>query len=237
MGLGASFGEELVPTLGGLLLFGRDERVTELLPQAGLVLTRFGGVAASAAVVERVHLRGNLIRLFEGALSFVRRYADLWDARPSQRARLGHKTGAEAGASDEATADTLPLTEVADEEFLRGRANYHRGVIIEALTNSLVHRDWSARERQAHLDLYDDSLEFVNPAQMIELPIGSLRYGVASAPNPRLKSIFTNQHYGVPVARGGVPMIFAEATAFARRAPEGPAITGGEFRLKVHGLC
>jgi hypothetical protein len=72
---------------------------------------------------------------------------------------------------------------------------------------------------------------------MLELPVISLRYGVASAPSPRLKAIFTNRHYGLPAAHGGIPMIFEEATAFARRAPEGPSIANNEFRLKVYGLC
>jgi hypothetical protein len=31
-------------------------------------------------------------------------------------------------------------------------------------------------------------------------------------------------------------MICAETINFARRAPEGPTITNGEFRLKIHGL-
>ena len=79
--------------------------------------------------------------------------------------------------------------------------------------------------------------EIVNPSPAMELPIISLRYGVASPPNPRLKAIATNQHYGVPVVNGGVPMLFAESTAFARRAPEGPTIANGEFRLKLFGLC
>jgi hypothetical protein len=31
-------------------------------------------------------------------------------------------------------------------------------------------------------------------------------------------------------------MICAEMVNFARRAPEGPSITNGEFRLKFHGM-
>ncbi len=36
---------------------------------------------------------------------------------------------------------------------------------------------------------------------------------------------------------GGLSMLFAQSLDFARRAPEGPAITNGEFRLKIYGLC
>jgi hypothetical protein len=86
------------------------------------------------------------------------------------------------------------------------------------------------------INIYDDSFEFINPSQPIELPVISLRYGVTAPHNPRLKAIFTNQHYGLPTARGGVPMICAESTNFSRRAPEGPSIANGEFRLKIYGL-
>jgi len=237
MGLVVNFGDELVPTLGGLLLFGLHERVTELLPQASLLLTRLSGVDAGAPVVEQVHLKGNLFRLFEGALNFVSRYADLWDTRPSRGALLRREAAPEAAPSEETGGQPAAAGAEPQDQFLRGRANYHRGVVIEALTNALIHRDWSVRERQARLNLYDDSIELINPARVIALPIISLRYGVASAPNPRLKAIATNRHYGLLAAHGGIPMIFEEALAFARRAPEGPTITNGEFRLKVHGLC
>jgi ATP-dependent DNA helicase RecG len=223
LGLTASYKNSVLPTLGALLLFGLHERVVELLPQAQITLTRYGGANAHAPVVERQQLQGNLLRLFEGALSFVRRYADLWDAKPSRRALGGAQTEGEASPAQ------------TDEDLLLGRANYHRGAVVEALTNMIAHRDWSARGREARLNVYDDAVEFINPAQMIELPISSLRYGIAQPPNPRLKAVFTNRHYGTTPAHGGLPMIFEESANFARRAPEGPAITNHEFRLKIHG--
>ena len=222
MGLAIKLGEETIPTVGGLLLFGRNDRLAEVFPRADLQLTRYSGTDTSAAVVERIHARGNLLSLFDAALGFVRRYADVWDVRPSRRM----------------VAEQADVAEKLEETFVRGRANYHRASVIEALINSLVHRDWSPREQQTRLNIFDDSIEIVNPASAMELPIISIRYGVASPPNPRLKAIATNQHYGIPVVSGGgVPMLFAESTAFSRRAPEGPAIANGEFRLKLFGLC
>jgi ATP-dependent DNA helicase RecG len=218
MGLAVKFEDELLLTVGGLLLFGLNDQVAKLLPRADLLLTRFSGNDPNSPVIERLDLHGNLFRLFDGALGFLSRYVDLWDARPSRKTREQQQGEAEPDA------------------FLQSRANYHRGAIIEALTNSLAHRDWSVRDRQARINIYDDSLEFINPAQPPELPIISLRYGVVAPHNPRLKAIFTNQHYGLPAAHGGVPMICAETIGFARRAPEGPSIANGEFRLKIHGL-
>ncbi len=231
MGVAVSFDDEFMPTVGGLLLFGLNERVAALLPRAGITLTRFSGAAAVShhtasqaaphPVIERVALQGNLFRLFEGTMNFVRRYADLWDDRPSRRV-LQH-------TSEAAAAET-------GKPLVAARANYHRSVIIEALTNLQVHRDWGASGQPARINLWDDCIEFINPSEMPELPIISLRYGVGSAPNPRLKAILTNRHYGLPTTRGGIPMIFEESISFARRAPEGPAIANHEFRLKIYGL-
>jgi len=215
MGLTVKIEDELFLTAGGLLLFGLNDRVAVLAPQANLRITRYSGDDQNSPVIEESILQGNLFRLFDGALSFINRYVDLWDARPSRKTRE-QKTG--------------------EDPFLKSRAGYHRGAIIEALTNSLAHRDWSERARVARINIYDDCFEFINPSQPIELPVISLRYGVAAPHNPRMKAILTNQHYGLPTARGGVPMICAEATNFSRRAPEGPSITNGEYRLKIYGL-
>jgi ATP-dependent DNA helicase RecG len=215
MGLVVKVEDELFLTAGGLLLFGLNDRLAVLAPQANLRVTRYSGDDQNSPVVEQSILQGNLLRLFDGALGFINRYVDLWDARPSRKARE---------------------QKIEGDSFLQSRAAYHRPCVIEALTNSLVHRDWSERARVARINIYDDVVEFINPSQPIELPVISLRYGVASPHNPRMKPIFTNQHYGLPMARGGVPMICAEATNFSRRAPEGPSITNGEFRLKIYGL-
>ncbi len=222
MGLSVKIGDELLPTIGGLLLFGENDRVIELIPRSDLMIARFSGNDHNSPVIERSHLSGNLFRLFDGAFSFITRYVDLWDARPSRKALESGPPG--------------KLQENNDDSFLSGRANYHRGVIIEALTNSIVHRDLSARDRQARIDIYDESIEIVNPVQIAELPVISMRYGVNCPPNPRIKAIFTNRHYGIPESHGGIPMICAETNNFAKRAPAGPTITNGEFRLKIHGL-
>ncbi|MBO0801118.1 MAG: putative DNA binding domain-containing protein, partial [Blastocatellia bacterium] len=129
MGLAVKFNDEHLPTIGGLLLFGINDSVAHLIPRADLLLTRYSGNDSSAPVIEANHLRGNLYCLFDGALNFIKRYVDLRDQRPSRK-----------------TLESDP--------FLAGRANYHHESIVEALTNSLVHRDWSARDRQARINIY-----------------------------------------------------------------------------------
>lgn len=208
LGLAVRIGEEIIPTFSGLLLFGQHEKVPQFIPQANLVLTRFGGNNSEAPIIEREQIKGNLLWLFEASMRFISRYVDLWEQRPSRKA-------------------------LSEEEQQFSRANYHQGAVVEALTNSLLHRDWSLTDKTARINIYEDCLEFINPARPPELPINAVRYGIEQAPNPSLKTVFMNRHYGLTLAQGGVPMILAEATAFARRTPEGLTINGQEFRLKM----
>jgi ATP-dependent DNA helicase RecG len=210
LGLAVRIGDEILPTFSGLLLFGLHEKVPRFIPQAAVTLTRFGGNSGAVPVIERQQVQGNLLWLFEGATKFMSRYVDLWEARPSRKA-------------------------LSEEEEQFSRANYQQGAVIEALTNFLVHRDWSATEKPARINLYEDSLEFINPARPLELPINSVRYGIEQAPNPSLKTVFMNRHYGLTLTAGGIPQLMAETLAFARRAPEGLTIQGQEFRLKLYG--
>ncbi len=232
MGLAVKIEDDWLPTVGGLMLFGLNERIAELMPRADVLLTRFSGAfpkAGNSPVIESHRLQGNLLRLADGSLNFIKRFVDLRETRPSRKTR------------ENGLVQTIEEI-IADShgQFVPGRANYHRGAIVEALTNFLAHRDMSARDRQARINIYDDCLEFINPAQPPELPLASLRYGLTCPPNPRLKAIFTNRHYGAATAAettdGGIAMICAETINFARRAPDGPTLTNNEFRLKIHGL-
>lgn len=212
MGLAVKFLDELHPTVAGMLLFGMSDRVEQLIPNSGFTLTRYSGSTNSSSIVERLQMHGNLLRVFDSAMNFITRYADLWDSRPSRK------------------------TLEAEDSFVNGRANYHRGAVIEALTNSLVHRDWSVRDKPACMNIYDNAIEIINPAANLPLPLISLRYGIAETPNPRLKAVFTNLNYGIKTVHGGFPMLWTEAVNFAKQPPEGPAINNGEFRIKLFGF-
>ena len=81
--LATNSGRGLVPTFAGMLLFGHDASVRRLLPHASVIATRFSGDTNQSPVVERVELSGNLGTVYESAVRFVTRYADLWDTRPN----------------------------------------------------------------------------------------------------------------------------------------------------------
>src|SRR5437773_8063245 len=81
--LATNTGSDVTPTVGGILLFGRNESVARILPRASLTATRFSGDTNQAPVIERVELSDNLATIYEAAWRFLRRYCDLQDSRPA----------------------------------------------------------------------------------------------------------------------------------------------------------
>jgi len=205
--------DEVTPTVAALVVFGHDESVAKLLPRTSLVATRFGGINSQAPVIERVELQGNLATLYESAHRFVKRYCDLWDTRM-----------------------TLPP---ADETApVVARANYHRGVVSEAISNALIHRDLVVRDVTTRLHIFDHAIEIVNPRRSTGFApqaLKSIRFGMQQRLNPRTASIFWNPAYGLKLVRGGLPMVLREARLFSGRLPEIVAFND-EFRLRIHGI-
>jgi ATP-dependent DNA helicase RecG len=206
---------ETIPTVAGVLLFGLDESVAELLPRASIVATRFAGDNTQAAVVERAQLSGNLLTLYEAALRFVRKYADLWEIRP--------RTFAAAAMED------APVV---------ARSNYHLGAVSEALANALTHRDLALREIVTRLHLFDRSIEIINPrrtAGFAPTAQKAIRYGVPQRLNPQLAAIFSSPAYGLELAQGGLPTLLREARLFSGRRAEIHSFND-EFRIRLHGV-
>jgi predicted HTH transcriptional regulator len=211
--LASSNSQEVVPTVAGLLLFGFDERVTELLPRAAVVATRFSGDSLQSPVVEKEKLTGNLVTLFESLTRFITRYCDLRDSRP--------KT----------------VFEDQEQSPVPARANYHRGVVAEALTNLLAHRDLALRDQPSRLHIFDHSLEFVNPRRSPGFsPVAqkAIRYGVPQQLNPQLAAILKSPAYGLKLPFRGLPQLLREAKRFSNRKAEIVAFND-EFRLRVYG--
>jgi ATP-dependent DNA helicase RecG len=213
--LAAGSGSETIPTVAALLLFGRDERVAELLPRSQIVATRFAGETTQAAVVERAQLSGNLHTLYEAALRFISRYCDLWDARPRR----------------------FPASEVGDAPVV-ARANYHRGAVNEGVANALVHRDLALRDFVTRIHVFDRSIEIINPRRSVGFAPAAqkaIRYGVPQRLNPQLAAIFHNAAYGLKLAPGGLPELLRHSRTFAGRRAEIFAFND-EFRLRFYGI-
>lgn len=208
-------GSEVIPTVAAILLFGKDERVTDLFPRTAVLATRHAGDSVQSPIVERAKLNGNLHSLFESSLSFLRRYCDLWDERP--RNLLG---------AEDSDSPVLP------------RANYHRGAIQEAIANMLVHRDLVIREQPTRINIFDRVVEIVNPRRTAGFaPVAqkAIRYGLRQQLNPQIAAIFASPGYGLSFPSGGLPMLMRESRLFSRRRVEIVAFND-EFRLRIFGL-
>jgi predicted HTH transcriptional regulator len=208
-------GDEAVPTFAGILLFGRDERVANLLPRTMVTLRRYAGDSIQSPEIESIRLGGNLLTLYESSLKFIERYCDLWDMRPKgiQDAKQG-------------------------ESPIEARSNYQRGAVSEAIANLLVHRDLSVRDLQTRINVFDHSIEFVNPRRSSGFSPQAqkaIRYGIPQRLNPQVTAIFNSPAYGVALPGGGLPALLKRARLFAGRRAEIHAFND-EFRLRIYGV-
>jgi ATP-dependent DNA helicase RecG len=212
--LATGYAGEVVPTVAGLLLFGRDDRLAQLLPRAAVTATRFAGPSLQAPVVERLSITGNLLTIYEATMRFVTRYCDLWEARPR----------------------SFPAGEV-DDSPVAARANYQRDSVCEAVCNLLVHRDLALRDVPTRLNIFDNSIEFINARRTVGFaPVAqkAIRYGVPQRLSPQLLAIFSSPAYGLKLPHGGLPMLLRASRVFSGRRTELNAIND-EFRLRLHG--
>lgn len=211
--LATANGNDVVPTVAGLLLFGHDRRIEELLPRAGVVATRFSGDSLQSPIVERVKLTGNLLNLYEGLTAFITRYCDLRDTRPKMSGEV-----------------------IEEDSPVPARGNYHGGAVFEAITNLLVHRDLALRDQTSRLHIFDHSLEFINPRRSAGFsPVAqkAIRYGVPQRLNPQLASFLVNPAYGLKLTLRGLPQLLRETKRFSNRRSEIVAFND-EFRLRIY---
>ncbi|HET6979689.1 MAG TPA: RNA-binding domain-containing protein [Pyrinomonadaceae bacterium] len=209
--LATNDGQDIVPTVAGLLLFGHDDRVTELLPRGSVTATRFSGDSLQSPIIERVKLSGNLLTLYEGLTLFLRRYCDLAEVRPKS---------------------------FSEESPVQARSSYHLGVVTEAITNMLAHRDLALRDLPSRLNVFDHSLEFVNSRRSVGFsPVAqkAIRYGIPERLNPRLAAVLTNAAYGLKLSLRGLPALLREAKRFSNRKAEIVSFND-EFRLRIYGI-
>lgn len=211
--LAAEYGGSIAPSLAGFLLFGRSAAIQQIVPQSQITLTRFSGADTASPVVETAEFVGNVTRLFDSALLFLKRYVDLWDTRPPRTSSLSSEKGAPIPA----------------------RANYSRSAVIEGLTNLLVHRDYSMVGSSARVLIFDDRLEFLNPSRTNGATRKSIEYGATEHTNPRLHHIFTSQEYGIERVERGIPALRRAHHTIARREPRISSL-GDEFRLELYGV-
>lgn len=203
--------DEFFPTVAAVLLFGHNERVAELLPRSNLTVARYSGEGTTAQLIEAVEIKGNMLTQFEAIFDFLRRYIDFAKELPKRR-----------------------LTLVGDA-IAAPRGRYHQYSVTEAVINALIHRDLALREIRTRINIYDNSIEFINPRRTngFNPPASrAIRYGITQRLNPQIAAIFTRREYGVNAPHGGLPMVLRQSNRFSGRRPE-IYIANDEFKLKI----
>ena len=207
--------DEFFPTVAAVLLFGKNERVAELLPRSNVTVARFSGDNGSAQLIEAIEVKGNLLTQFETILEFIKRYVDLGKDRPKRKLSL------------------------VTDSVVQARGNYHYYSIAEAMINTLVHRDLALRDIRTRINIYDHAIEFINPRRTIGFQTNAsraIRYGITQRLNPQTAAIFTRREYGINAPHGGLPMILRQSNRFSGRKPE-IYIANDEFKLKIYAAA
>lgn len=211
--LGVGTAEEFVPTLAGVLLFGKNERVREVFPRSKVIATRYAGESADSEIIERVELSGNLLTVYEESLAFMERNCALLKAKPSIRDLAG-----------------------ADVEG-RPMSRYHIYSVREVLSNAIMHRDLALRDIPTRISIYGHMMEISNARRtmgFVPPASRSIRYGITQTLNPQIASIFSKREYGTTVPSGGLPMVLRSSMHFSGRRVE-VSTQYDEFKVRIFG--
>ncbi|MCY7376017.1 MAG: putative DNA binding domain-containing protein [Pyrinomonadaceae bacterium] len=207
--------DEFMPTVAGVLLFGKNEKVAELLSHSKITAARYAGENGNAQLVETLELKGNMLFLYESVMRFIERYCDLAKDKPRRRAVVSPE----------------------ENSIVKARGNYHLFSIREAVANALVHRDLAIRDIPTRILIYDNAIEIVNPRRtngFAPPAARAIRYGITQRLNPQIAAIFSKREYGTNIPKGGLPMILRSSKHFSGKRVE-IYTSNDEFKLKIYG--
>lgn len=203
-------GNEFVPTVAGVLLFGKNELVGKSIQNSAIRLTRYNGSDASSVNLESVVVNGNLLHLFDQVMAFIERYCDLYKHRLKR-----------------------PKSEASP---VSPRPAHHLYAVREAVANLLMHRDLAIRDVPSEINIFEDAIEFKNPRRtngFVPPASKAIRYGITQRVNPQIASVFCRREYGAAIPNGGLPMALKQSELFSDRKSE-LTIGSDTFRLKLY---
>ncbi len=206
-------GDDFMPTVAALMLFGKSDRVDALFPRSVVTVARYSGDNGSAQLVESRKVTGNLHFQNENIKDFLLRYCDLIKDRPKRPAEH-------------------------TESIAVPRARYHIYAVREAIANLLVHRDFVFRDITSRINIFDNSIEFINARRTTGFtPPGgrAIRYGITMRLNPQIAAVFGRREYGAAVPQGGLPMVLKQSERISGRRAE-IYTSNDEFKLKIYGI-
>lgn len=211
--MAAGNADEFLPTVAGILLFGKSEKVAEFVPRSVVTVARFSGDNGNAQIVEKAELKGNLLTLYESVLRFINRYSDLREDKP-------------------------PKLNLEKNALVPARGNYNIDAVREAVANCLIHRDLALRDIPTRVLIYDNAIEISNARRTNGfVPPGSraIRYGITQRVNPQIASVFSKHEYGTNLPDGGLPMVLRRSRQFSGKRSE-IYTSNDEFKLKIYGV-
>ncbi len=203
--------EEVTPTVAAILLFGKNERVSELLPRSTVYATRFSGENGNAQIIENIEIKGNLITVYEQSLRFIKRYCDLLAEKQKKLNNLNS-----------------PVV---------SRQSYQQNVVSEMLVNALIHRDMALRDNKTRINIYDNAIEIINPRRtngFVPPASRAIRYGITQRLNPQIAAIFHSPAYEANQVSSSLPILLKETRNFSDKRAE-IQTNNDEFRLKIYG--
>ncbi|MBA2380096.1 MAG: putative DNA binding domain-containing protein [Blastocatellia bacterium] len=206
-------GDEFMPTVAALVLFGKSDRVDAMFPRSAVTVARYSGENGSAQLVESRKVIGNLHHQNESIKEFISRYCDLTKDRPKRAAET-------------------------DDPMAKPRSRFHIYAVREAIANLLVHRDFVFRDIASRINIYDNSIEFINARRTIGFtPPGgrAIRYGITLRLNPQIAAVFARREYGSSVPQGGLPMVLKQSERISGKRAE-VYTSNDEFKLKIYGI-
>lgn len=206
-------GDELMPTVAAVALFGKNEKVAEFLPQSSVTVARYSGENGDAQIVEKNVVTGNMHTLFESIMQFIERYSDLLKYKPKSSASRA-------------------------ESPVQKRKSYHLYSIREAVANALMHRDLAIRDIPTRILIYDNAIEIINPRRtkgFVPPASRAIRFGITQRLNPQITAVFSKREYGISIPKGGLPMLLRQTRLFTGIKTE-IYTSGDEFKLKIYGI-
>ncbi|MFV0388796.1 MAG: helix-turn-helix domain-containing protein [Pyrinomonadaceae bacterium] len=201
-------GDAFMPMVAGVLLFGETKTVEEKVPNAAVLVRKFSGKNEETEIIEEKWFTGNLLTQFERIFHFVSRYTKLWKHR------------------------TKELTKSKSSQ-----ANFHLYSVREALANLLIHRDFAIFDAKARINIFADSIEFINSRRtqgFVSPGSKAIKFGITQRLNPQLTSIFQRNEYGINLPQGGLPMILKQSELFSGKRVEIYTVND-TFKLKIYG--
>ena len=185
----------LVPTVGGVLLFGSVRE--RYFPDAWIQCGRFRG-KDKAEILDQQEIREHLPPALEKAFEFVRKHASL---------------GAEFGELRRKDVWNVPLEAVR-----------------EALTNAVVHADYSQAGAPIRVAIFDDRIEVENPGLLAPgMTVADIREGVSRLRNRVIGRVFKELNL---IEQWGSGFQRMAASCRAASLPE-PLMEEVAFRFRV----